>query len=311
MGAVLYAFAPDLSSASAVGFAGTSTATGGGVKIDTSGGDGNHLLNMSGSIDGNILLAQTPTSDITQLVGVTLSFADSNGNPIPTSGQDVGTLPGGTVFVAATTAIFANGDNIPGIVSFDAVAGTGTFGGFQSPGVGGFAYGLDVDASGNVALGFTFNNPAPPPAVKLAGAAEFDVSGNLIGGVGFSFVDANNNPLSGYGYGAALDATAPGVVLLSRVGGDLSVGGGNMGFTTLDVANVNIIDDQGHAYGDNDDQGRELAFDSVNRTMQIAGETNSPIFKDDADNHDIGAGHAQPANSGAGYNGIVTQYGNL
>jgi len=274
-------------------FNGTTSAAAGGVKLD---GQGN--VYAAGTLDGNVFVTQLAAPGLTVGYAFTLMFSN------PTSGQDVVADPTGRAYIA-TTATDPSGNALPGIAEFDGLSGMGAF--YTSVGPSAFSYGVNLDSSNNPYLAFNFK---PDPFSNTAfQVSRFDSMLNQTGALALAFQGAN-----GYAYGLQVDAGGlfAANAYVSRVGGDPASGGGNMGYTKINVDTM-AFEDQGTAYGDLDDQGRHLVLDAANANVELAGATNSPIFKSglgSPTDPDIGAGHFQPANAG-GYDGILVQYGNV
>jgi hypothetical protein len=274
-------------------FNGAASAAAGGVKLD---GQGN--LFASGTIDGNVFITEMTVPDLSVTYAFTLNFG------MPTSGQDVVADPTGLAYMA-TTFIDPSGNALPGIAQFDGSAGMGVA--YTSSGPDSFSYGVSLDSSNNPYLAFNFKTD--PFSVSNLQVSRFDSLLNQTGALALTFSTVNS-----YAYGLQVDQGGPFVAnaYVSRVGGDVSSGGGNMGYTKINV-DTGFFEDQGTAYGDNDDVGRHLVLDAANANIELAGSTNSPIFKSGTgspSDPDIGAGHFQPANAG-GYDGILVQYGNV
>jgi hypothetical protein len=261
------------------------TASAGGVKLD---GRGN--LFAAGSLDGDTFVAELTTPDLSTVFSQTLAI-QIGGVRVPSAGADIAVKPGGKAYIADTFTMGSNLD--PAIVSFDNASQTTDFHFFPSSGNKGNGYGMTVDAAGNAYLGFTFMNAGD--TISNLEVARFDGSLNMTGAVPLTF-----GTMDGFGYGVQVDTF--GLAYISRVGGD-PIPGGNLGFSKVNLNQGTLVEDQGSAFGANDDEGRHLILDQFYKQIDLAGATNSTDFSNTM-------GSFQDHNEG-GYDGILVQYGNV
>ncbi|HLJ92131.1 MAG TPA: hypothetical protein VKU02_02955 [Gemmataceae bacterium] len=158
---------------------------------------------------------------------------------------------------------------------------------FTSTGGKGGAFGVTVDASDDFYITGAVGNPTN---VELL-VAEFTPNVGQVYATGFR--------LSGVDWiGRSVQADGSGDAFVATVFDQGT--GGNMMLVEVDPSGSSILDQQGDAYGSNDDQNRGLALDTTNNLAYMVGFTNSPDFN-------FTTGRFQSTYGGDPYDGVIIQ----
>lgn len=156
---------------------------------------------------------------------------------------------------------------------------------FTSTGGKGGGFGITVDASDNF---YVTGAIGIQNSVQLL-VAEFNANA---GGV-----YATRFPLPGVDWtGRAIQVDGDGNAFVATVADQGT--GGNMTLAEVDPSGFFILDQQGDAFGSNDDQNRGLALDTTNNVAYMVGFTSSPDFN-------FTTGSFQPKYGGDPYDGVI------
>jgi hypothetical protein len=158
---------------------------------------------------------------------------------------------------------------------------------FTSTGGKGGGFGVAVDASDDFFITGASGNPSN---VQLL-VAEFNPNVVQVYATRFALA-------AGDSIGRAIQVDDSGDAFVATVVDQGT--GGNMTLAEIDPSGNFLLDQQGDAFGSNDDQNRGLALDTANNLAYMVGFTSSTDFN-------FTTGSYQPTYGGGPYDGVIIQ----